>query len=310
VPANERPSVVATIGSFDGVHRGHQELLSQVVSRARSLGCQSLAVTFDPIPDLVLYPDRRVTELSDRDLKERLILELGVAYVSILEFTRELSMLRPEEFVGQLQAKHLLREVWVGSDFAFGRDRSGTISALVEIGSAEGFGLHVVPPVKTAHSVISSTYIRTLISQGEMEQAAELLGHRHALSGVVAPSAGRGQQIGFPTANLQVPAVRTIPADGVYAALVPLEDRLLPAVVNVGGRPTFEDLERQIEVHILDFDRDLYGKRLSVEFVARLRDVRRFGSVDELRAQIRQDVEAARALPALQEHLASSAAEA
>lgn len=301
---------MATIGSFDGVHRGHQELLSQVMSRARSIGCQSLAVTFDPIPDLVLYPDRHVTELTDRDRKERLILDLAIDHVSILEFTRELSMLRPEEFIGQLQAKYVLREVWVGSDFAFGRDRSGTISALVEIGSAEGFGLHVVPPVKIGRSIISSTYIRTLVAQGDVAEAADLLGHRYVLSGTVMRSAGRGQQLGFPTANLQVPPTRTIPADGVYAGLVSLEGRLLPTVVNVGGRPTFDDAERQIEAHIMGFEADLYGRRLSVEFVARLRDVRRFGSVEELRAQIAQDVQAARAQPELRAHLVGASAEA
>jgi riboflavin kinase/FMN adenylyltransferase len=290
---------VATIGAFDGVHRGHQVLLGEVVARAGALGCRSLAVTFDPHPDLVLYPDRRLTELSDREQKRELMQALGIDYVRVFEFTHELSMLRPEEFIARLQAEHRLAELWVGSDFAMGRGRSGTIAALADIGSADGFALHVVPPVKIGHEIISSTYIRTVLAQGDVRRANELLGHRYALAGLVGPGAGRGRTIDFPTANLQLPSTRTIPADGVYAALVPLEGRLRPAVVNVGGRPTFDEAERQIEIHLLDFDGDLYGRRLSIEFVARLREVRKFGSVDELRAQIARDVEAARALPEL-----------
>lgn len=296
---DSRPPVVTTIGAFDGIHRGHQELLKQVKARADMLGCRSMAVTFDPHPDLILYPDRRLTELSDRDQKRALMRELGIDYVLVLDFTRELSMLRPEEFIGQLQAEHRLCELWVGSDFALGRGRSGTISALAEIGSAEGFALHVMPPVKIAHETISSTYIRTLLAQGDVARANELLGHYYALAGRVVPGAGRGRSIDVPTANLDVPTSRTIPADGVYAALVPLDGPLRPAVVNVGSRPTFDEPGRQIEVHLLDFGGDLYNRRLTVEFVARLRDVRRFGSADELRAQIARDIEAARALPEL-----------
>ena len=298
VPEDEaQPSVVATIGAFDGIHRGHQELLRQVVSRARSLGCRSMAVTFDPHPDVVLYPERQLTELSDRTEKQELMQRLGIDYVLVFEFTREFSMLRPEEFIGRLQAEHRLRELWVGSDFALGRGRSGTISALVEIGSAEGFALHVVPPVKVASEVISSTYIRTLLRQGDMVRAAELLARPFAVWGVVEHGSERGRTIQFPTANLRVPATRTTPADGVYAATVRLEDQRIPAVVNVGGRPTFAENERLVEAHLLDFSGDLYGRRIGVEFVRRLRDTRRFSSIDELRQQIARDVEQARALP-------------
>ena len=291
--------VVATIGAFDGVHRGHQELLRQVVERARALGCDSMAVTFDPHPDLVLYPDRHLTELSDPERKRELMRALGISHVVVFEFTPEFSMLRPEEFIGRLQAQKPLRELWVGSDFALGRGRSGTIAALAEIGGAQDFALHVLPPVRVQREVISSTYIRTLLAQGELRRANELLGHRYALSGTVVPGAGRGRTIDVPTANIQVPAVRTLPADGVYAALVPLDGRLWPAVVNVGGRPTFGEAERQIEIHLLDFTGDLYGRRLLVEFVERLRETKRFNAIDELRDQIGRDIAQARALPEL-----------
>lgn len=298
-----QPAVVATIGAFDGVHRGHQVLLRQVVDRARSLGCRSLAVTFDPHPDIVLYPERHLTELSDRTEKQELMQQLGIDYVRVFEFTREFSMLRPDEFIGRLQAEHRLRELWVGSDFALGRGRSGTISALAEIGSAEGFALHVLPPVKIASEVISSTYIRTLLRQGEVVRAAELLGRPFAVWGVVEQGSERGRTIQFPTANLRVPPTRMTPADGVYAATVRLNGQRQPAVVNVGGRPTFAENERLVEAHLLEFSGDLYGRRIGVEFVRRLRETRRFGSIDELRQQIGRDVEQARALPEFQQWL-------
>jgi riboflavin kinase/FMN adenylyltransferase len=291
--------VVATIGAFDGVHRGHVELLRQVVARATALACGSTAVTFDPHPDLVLYPDRHLTELSDLEEKRRLMMGLGIDLVLVFEFTREFSMLRPEDFIGRLQAQQPICELWVGSDFALGRGRSGTIAALAEIGSVEGFALHVVPPVKTAREVISSTYIRALLAQGEVRHASELLGRSYTVSGVVTSGAGRGRSLDFPTANLQVPATRTVPADGVYAALVQVDGRPRAAVVNVGGRPTFSESERLVEVHLLDFEGDLYDQSMSVQFVERLRDTHRFNSVEELREQIGRDIVAARGLPEL-----------
>lgn len=294
-----RPQVVATIGAFDGVHRGHQELLRQVVARAGALGCQSMAITFDPHPELVLYPDRHLTELSDREQKRELLSAVGIDFVQVFEFTREFSMLRPDEFIGRLEAEHELVELWVGSDFALGRGRSGTIAALAELGGTEGFALHVVPPVKIDHEIISSTYIRTLLAQGEVDRAAHLLGRPYALAGPVVQGAQRGRTIDFPTANLKFPATRTMPADGVYAALARIDGRLYGAVVNVGGRPTFDDAERLIEAHLFEFSGDLYGRRMSVEFVQRLREVRRFGSVEELREQIARDAAAARAVPAV-----------
>lgn len=295
----QEKDVVATVGAFDGVHRGHQELMRQVVARAAAVDCQSMAVTFDPHPDLVLYPDRHVTELSDRQQKQDLIKGLGIDHVVVFEFTREFSMLRPDEFIGLVQAERRLCELWVGTDFALGRGRSGTISTLAEIGSAQGFALHVVPPVKFARETISSTYIRTLLANGDVDRANELLGHRYALAGDVVRGSGRGRTIDVPTANLEVPASRTVPADGVYAALTPLDGKLWPTVINVGGRPTFGEAQRLVEAHLLDFDGDLYGQRLAVEFVKRLRDTRRFESVEELREQIARDIESARALPEL-----------
>jgi riboflavin kinase/FMN adenylyltransferase len=290
----ERRPVVATIGAFDGIHRGHHLLLGQVADRARSLGLPSLCVTFDPHPDLVLYPDRHVTYLTDRAEKERVLRELGLDEVMIVEFTPALSMLNPEEFLGQISEQHPLAELWVGSDFALGRGRSGTITALAELGRTEGFALHVVPPRKADREVISSTFIRSLLSQGNVRQANRLLGRRYRISGVVETGAARGRQLGFPTANIRPDPKRALPADGVYAAVVPLDGVEHRAVANLGSRPTFKEGERLLEVHLLDVAADLYGRPLDVDFADRLRDTQRFESIDALRAQIARDADAAR----------------
>ena len=293
----DQRAVVATIGAFDGIHRGHQLLLGQVVERARYLGLESLCVTFDPHPDIVLYPDRRLTYLSDRAEKERILDGLGLDHVLVFEFTRELSMLRAEEFLGIIRERHELAELWVGSDFALGRDRSGTITALAEIGRVDGFALHVVPPQKVDREVISSTAIRNLLAEGNVRHANRLLGRRYRISGPVEQGAARGRQLGWPTANIRPDPRRALPADGVYLAVVPLDATEWRAVVNLGSRPTFQEGERLLEVHLLDFDGDLYGRELAVEFVDRIRDVRRFESVDALREQIARDAAAARTAP-------------
>jgi riboflavin kinase/FMN adenylyltransferase len=291
---DERRPVVATIGAFDGIHRGHHLLLGQVVDRARALGLLSLCVTFDPHPDLVLYPDRHVTYLTDRAEKERVLRQLGLDDVMVIEFTPALSMLNPEEFLGLVDEEHPLAELWVGSDFALGRDRSGTIAALAELGRIQGFALHVVPPQRADREVISSTFIRSLLSQGNVRQANCLLGRRYRISGVVETGAARGRQLGFPTANIRPDPKRALPADGVYAAIVPLDGIEHRAVANLGSRPTFKEGERLLEVHLLDVAADLYGQHLDVDFVDRLRDVKRFESIDALRAQIGRDADAAR----------------
>jgi riboflavin kinase / FMN adenylyltransferase len=290
----ERRPVVATIGAFDGIHRGHHLLLGQVVDRARALGLPSLCVTFDPHPDLVLYPDRHLTYLTDRAEKERVLRQLGLDEVLVIEFTRELSMLNPEEFLGLISEKHPLAELWVGSDFALGRGRSGTIAALAELGRVQELALHVVPPRRSDREVISSTLIRSLLSQGNVRHANRLLGRRYRISGIVETGAQRGRQLGFPTANIKPDAHRALPADGVYAAVVPLDRVEHRAVANLGSRPTFKEGERLLEVHLLDTTADLYGKSLDVDFVDRLRDTQRFDSIDALRAQIARDADAAR----------------
>ena len=286
--------VVATIGAFDGIHRGHHSLLGQVVDRAKNLGLASLCVTFDPHPDLVLYPERHLSYLTDRTEKERVLRQLGLDFVQVIEFSHELSMLNPEEFLALVSEEHPLAELWVGSDFALGRGRSGTIAALAELGRVQGFALHVVPPQRSDREIISSTFIRNLLTQGNVRHTNRLLGRRYRISGVVESGAQRGRTIGFPTANIKPDPRRALPADGVYAAVVPLEGVDHRAVVNLGSRPTFKEGERLLEVHLLDTTADLYGKVLDVEFVDRLRDTQRFDGIDALRAQIARDADAAR----------------
>jgi riboflavin kinase / FMN adenylyltransferase len=291
---DERRPVVATIGAFDGIHRGHHLLLGQVVDRAKFLGLKSLCITFDPHPDLVLYPERKIAYLTDRAEKERVLRQLGLDDVMVVEFTPALSLLTPEEFLGLIEEEHPLAELWVGSDFALGRGRTGTIAALAELGRVQGFGLHVVPPQRADREVISSTFIRGLLSQGSVRHANRLLGRRYRISGIVENGAARGRTIGFPTANIRPDSKRALPADGVYAAIVPLDGVEYRAVANLGSRPTFKEDERLLEVHLLDTKVNLYGRPLDVDFVARLRDVQRFGSIDELKAQIARDADAAR----------------
>jgi riboflavin kinase/FMN adenylyltransferase len=290
----ERSPVVATIGAFDGIHRGHHVLLGQVVERAKTLGLRSVCVTFDPHPDLVLYPDRQLTYLTDRAEKERVVRQLGLDDVMVIEFTAALSMLNPEEFLGLVSERYPLAELWVGSDFALGRGRSGTTAALAELGRIQGFALHVVPPQRADREVISSTFIRSLLGQGSVRNANRLLGRRYRISGLVETGAARGRQLGFPTANIRPDPKRALPADGVYAAVVPLDGAEHRAVANLGSRPTFKEGERLLEVHLLDVTADLYGKNLNVDFVDRLRDTMRFESIDALRAQIAHDADAAR----------------
>lgn len=291
--AEHRP-VVATIGAFDGIHRGHHLLIGQVVDRAKALGLPSVCVTFDPHPDLVIYPDRQLAYLTDRDEKARVLAQLGLDHVQIVEFTPAVSMLRPAEFLGLISEKAPLAELWVGSDFALGRGRSGSIAALAELGRTVGFALHVVPPQRSDHEVISSTLIRGLLSQGKVRQANRLLGRRYRISGIVESGAQRGRQLGFPTANIKPDSRRALPADGVYAAIVPLEGSEYRAVANLGSRPTFKEGERLLEVHLLDAKLDLYDRKLDVDFVARLRDTQRFASIEDLRDQIVRDADAAR----------------
>lgn len=291
---NLQQETILTIGAFDGVHRGHQALIHTVVDRARATGRLATLITFHPHPVVVLAPDRAPPYLTTPGEKAALLERLGIDLVVLLSFDRRLAATPARDFMEMVSRQLKVRELWVGSDFALGRNREGTVPRLQELGQELGYHVHVIEPVLGSGEVISSSRIRTLLREGLVEDATRLLGRYPSLSGEVVPGAHRGHRLGFPTANLEVRPERAIPADGVYAVFAVLGAERYPGVANVGIRPSFDNGQRLVEVHIFDFDQDIYGCDLVVEFVARLREERRFTDIQELIAQMRRDSDAAR----------------
>ena len=291
------PEAVVTIGVFDGVHLGHQALIRKVVERAEQLGVVSGCVTFSPHPEDVLRPDSDIAHLAAVEDRLEAIKALGVSEVEVLAFTPSLAKKSPEEFIDLLLKRFRLVELWVGSDFALGRGRSGTPERLAAIGREKGFEVCTFPPVVVGGQVVSSSRIRRLLAEGLVEEAARLLGRQCRLRGRVVPGDGRGRTLGFATANLSVPERMCVPDNGVYAVWARVDrEEYRPAVANIGVRPTFDGGARQIEVHLMDYGEELYGRELAVDFVARLRSEQRFDSATALVEQIGKDVAHARAL--------------
>lgn len=307
------PPVALTVGVFDGVHRGHQHLIHRMVAWAREHEVQTACVTLDPDPEVVLRPGRPHPALSSAEERSSLLLGLGVRRVEIVRFTEELARQTPQEFVQGLRRRYELRALWAGSDFALGRDRAGTLEMLREIGVDLGFEVVAVDPLREGSRVISSTWIRELLTEGNVAVCTQLLGRPYCIEGVVAPGMRRGHEIGFPTANIAPPPDKAMPADGVYLVRVTMprdgEAQDCHGVVNLGGRPTFGEVERLLETHVLDFDGELYGTRLRLCFLRQLRGVQRFSGVEELRAQIERDVALARELIASADSASPLAAE-
>lgn len=299
-----RPYPVATIGNFDGHHIGHRALLQAVSHAARKAGGTALALTFDPHPVKILAPHIDLRFLTGPDEKLTRFQEAGIDEVVFLEFSETFAMFSPEAFVEQVLSRGLgLKELFVGQHFAFGHKRAGKIDDLVALGGRYGFAVHPMAPVTAFGGVVSSTRIRQLIQAGDVSQAALLLGRQYAMTGVVAPGAQRGQDLGWRTANLPVPPNRVAPADGVYATVAMWNRRRCDSVSYIGTRPTFGGGERLLEVHLLDEAQDLYGQRMTVEFVGLVRPDMQFSGADALSRQIARDVESARAM--LQKHHAA-----
>ncbi len=285
---------VLTIGAFDGLHIGHQELLKQLIRRAKEAQRWSGMVTFDPLPRSVLTPDENMVCLTSVEAKIELLTQWGLDLLVIIPFTRELAQTSARDFV-QMLCEHLhMTELWIGWDFALGRGRTGNARALTKLGKMMGFDVHVIEPVQNGSVVISSTQIRQLIAAGRVHEAAELLGRYHQVRAVVIAGAGRGRKLGLPTANLQVSEHCAVPGRGVYAGYVRRGDERYAAVANIGYRPTFGEEEYTIEAHLLDFHGNLYGQEIRLDFVERLRAERYFPSAEELGAQIREDIARAR----------------
>ena len=289
------PSLV-TVGSFDGVHIGHQHLLAQMRDAADRLGCHISLVTFHPQPKAVLAPDLHIRYLTTPAEKIFLLDALGLDLMAILPFTRQTARTPAPRFVKELVEHLKMCQLWVGPDFALGRNREGDIPALRGIGQTMGFDVRVVEPLVQHGEVVSSTRIRKLMMRGEIREATTLLGRYPSLTGQVMQGAQRGRLLGYPTANLSVLPERAIPADGVYACFVWINNQRYPSVTNIGIRPSFAGAERTVEVHLLGFSADLYGLDLRMEFVERLRPEKRFADLDDLAAQIQADAERAAGL--------------
>jgi riboflavin kinase/FMN adenylyltransferase len=293
LPAGER---IVTIGTFDGVHRGHQRLLDQTVARGRELGLPTTAVTFEPAPAAVLRPDAFLGRIATAEEKLARLREAGLDEIVVIPFTLELSRWSPEAFMIWLQEKTGLRELWVGEGFALGKDRAGTVPRLTEIGAALGFRVVAVPRMTNDDEVISSSSVRRAVMEGDVARARRLLGRPLRVSGEVVHGQHLGRTIGFPTANVAPPAGLAPLADGIYAARawLPGDSAPRPAVAYVGNRPTVDGGTRMVETHLLDFDGDLYGQTLATDLLERIRPDARFDSLDALVAQMRVDKARAR----------------
>lgn len=292
-----RPYPVATIGNFDGHHVGHRALLQAVVDTAREAQGTALALTFDPHPVKILAPQVDLRFLTSPEEKLDRFREAGIDEVVFLEFNRAFAALPPETFGEQVLAQGLkLKEIFVGQHFAFGHRRAGTIADLMALGRRHGFAVHPVAPVMAHGGIVSSTRIRQLIQSGDVNQAALLLGRRYAFTGEVCSGAQRGQELGWRTANLRLSPDRVLPPDGVYATKTVWNQRRYDSVSYIGTRPTFETGERLLEVHLLDESPNLYGQRITVEFVESVRGEMQFAGADALSRQIASDVETARTM--------------
>ena len=295
-PALEQGSVV-TVGEYDGVHRGHRTVISEMHRMAAERGCATAVVTFDRHPATIVRPESAPLLLCDLDHKLELLAETGVDYTLVVEFTPEQAEVPAEMFARQVLVDCLqARAVVVGADFHFGQGRRGNVETLGAGGEEFGYevvGLPLVKQLTGEGEVISSTSIRAALSEGDVEKAHRLLGRPFEVRGVVTPGDRRGRTIGFPTANIPTTPDLQVPADGVYAAWYVRDDGAqYPAAVNIGKRPTFyDDAERSlIEAHLIGFRGDLYGESAKVRFVRRLRGEKKFDGIDSLKQQLVKDV--------------------
>lgn len=284
----ERETVI-TIGVFDGVHRGHSHLLQHLIAAAESR-YQPTVLTFGNHPATVLQPGRQVSLITTLARKEALIRAQGIDHVVSLDFTPELAQLSFREFVSLLTERLRMKGMVIGSDFALGRNREGTVERLAALGQEMGFFVEIVEPLLLDGLLVKSRVIRQKLTEGEVAVSGRLLGRSFSLAGDVVTGDRRGRTLGFPTANVNVSKTMAHPADGIYATWALVDGARRPAATSIGVRPTFGLSERLVEVYILDFDGDLYGRELEVEFVDKLRDQEAFSSLDALVEQINRDV--------------------
>jgi len=287
-----------SIGNFDGVHRGHARLVEQLKAAAREIAGPAIVFTFDPHPVRILRPKMAPPPLTWTDRKADLLGELGVDAMVAYPTDEELLALNPSEFFRRIVVEQLAARALVeGPNFFFGRDRTGDIDALRYLCGEHGVALHVVDPLQNDGDFVSSSRVRQAIAAGDVEAAAHMLTRPYRIRGMVTHGAGRGGRIGFPTANLE--AIDTLlPAHGVYAGRAIAQRVIYPAAINVGPNPTFGEHSTKVEIHLIDFSGDLYHKALEVDFLARLRDIQPFDSVEALKSQLSRDVTRAREIAA------------
>src|SRR3990170_3570692 len=292
------PASVLTIGSFDGLHLGHQALIRSLVEGGRAERLPSAVVTFYPHPSVVLRARRPAFYITLPEEKTARLSALGVDHVVTQRFDEALSRVTAGEFLDRLEARLHFQRLWIGEDFALGHEREGNRLFLRREAERRGFELHVAEPLLVGGEVVSSTRVREALRAGDVARVATYLGRPFTLRGVVVPGAGRGKALGIPTANLALQGEQAYPGNGVYACWADVGDGRRPAVTNVGLRPTFDDALPTpiVETHLLDWDSDLYGAEVALAFVARLREERRFGNRHDLVKQIHQDIDQARDL--------------
>jgi len=282
--------MLLTIGVFDGVHLGHRHLISRLTELARKQGLVSGVVTFAQHPQEVLSPQTRLPFLTNLAQRTKLLKEAGVEVIITLSFTPELARLSPRQFLEKLKKYLRMRGLVVGPDFALGQNREGDVDNLSRLGEEMGFSVTVVPPLIIDGEVVSSTAIRKALASGDMKRAQSLIGRPFRLQGRVTSGAKRGAELGFPTANLEASPQQAIPAEGVYASRVHIDNQAHPAMTNIGQRPTFGESQRVVEVYLLDYHGDLYKQELTVDIIERLRGEIKFDSPEELKQQIAKDV--------------------
>jgi riboflavin kinase/FMN adenylyltransferase len=287
-------NTILTLGNFDGLHLGHQELVKTIIRRSKETGALSMVVTFRPHPLKILAPDKCPPLISIYEEKIRLFEKLGIDVLVKIPFTLEFSAMSPEEFVRDILCATLgAREIFVGYNYRFGKGREGDIQTLKELGAKYGFAIREIEQLAIDGEVVSSTKIRTLLRDGLVEHAAKLLGRTYAITGIVVKGDGRGKSLGFPTANI-APKHSIIPADGVYAVRLMVRERGYDGIANIGLRPTFGKKTLAIEVHVFGFNEDIYGEDISLYFIKKIRDEKKFKDAAALVNRIRSDIDTAK----------------
>ncbi len=294
--AEVKGNVSLTIGNFDGVHLGHQEILKTIKDYSSSKRLSFVVITFVPHPMQILSP-RDNFLINSYKQRRQYLMENGVDYIMELEFNRDFSTMMPSEFVDKYILENKVCDFFLGHDFAFGSNKSGDHNFIIDYCRDKDIKIHIMKEFvdQSVHSSISSSAVRSAINKGNVEEANQMLGRDFMISGMVVKGAGRGKQIGVPTANLGFDKMRKIPQRGVYSTKVKVDNQIWQSITNVGFNPTFNDTEDIfIETHILDFSNDIYGQEIEVSFISKIRNEKKFPNVNELISQIKDDIQTAR----------------